>query len=132
MLDDRVGNPSPVGGVQVHSRQAQLVDDADEGTGTHRWPEGEDSHANHPTLGLGDDDRRGGNEEQVAQIVGVVALGSRIGLVVRQQSDGGVEIGQSGAADVNLHKGPPTRGYGRAFAASVLLDDPSEDTTDCA
>jgi len=131
MLDDRVGNPSPFGGVQFHSRQAQLVDDADEGTGPHRWPEGEDSHANHPTFGLGDNDRRGGNEEQVAQIVGVVALGSRIGLVARQQSDGGVEIGQSGAADVNLHKGPQ-RGYGRAIAASVLLDDPSEDTTDRA
>ena len=131
MLDDRVGNPSPVGGVQFHSRQAQLVDDADEGTGPHRWPEGEDSHANHSTLGLGDHDGRGGNEEQVAQIVGVVALGSRIGLVARQQSNGGVEIGQSGAADVNLHEGPH-RGYGRAIAASVLLDDPSEDTTDCA
>jgi hypothetical protein len=32
---------------------------------------------------------------------------------------------------VNLHKGPQ-RGYGRAVAASVLLDDPIEDTTDRA
>ena len=124
MLDDLVGNPAPVGGVQRRLRQAQLVDDADEGTGPHRWPDGEDSHADHSSFGLGDDDRRGGNEEQVAQVVRVVALGSRIGLVARQQADGGVEIGQSGAADVNLHEGP-SKGTGVRFAASMLLDDPT-------
>jgi hypothetical protein len=34
------------------------------------------------------------------------------------KADGGVEIGRSGAADVNLHEGPQ-RGNGRATAAGA-------------
>ena len=44
------------------------------------------------------------------------------------KADGGVEIGRSGAADVNLHEGPQ-RGNGRATRSGALLDDPPEDTT---
>ena len=41
--------------------------------GPHRGPDGEDSCADHASFELCDDDRRCGNEEQVAQIVDVVA-----------------------------------------------------------
>ncbi len=119
MLDEIVGNPAPFGGVQRRSIETQLVDDADEWTGSHRWPDGKDSNADHASLGLGNDDRRGGNEEQVAQVVDVIALGVRIGIVVRKHADGGVKIGQTGGADVNLHGSLRVR-----FAASVLLDNP--------
>ncbi len=106
MLDDVVGGTAPVGGVQRRwLRGPQLVDDSDEGTRSHRGPNGEDSDANDSSIRLGDDDRRGGDEQEVAQVVGrVLALVRRFGLATRQQADGGVEIGESGAADVNLHE----------------------------
>jgi hypothetical protein len=45
-----------------------------------------------------------------------------------QQADGGVEIGRSGAADVNLHVGPH-RGVRACDSQRALLDDPPKDTT---
>ena len=123
MLDDCIAGVAPIGGVQPLSRQTQLVDQADKGTGSHRWPDAQDPHANHLPFGLGDDDRRGGDVEEVAKEVGVLVPGFRIGPVGRHESDGGVEIGRSGVSDVNLHEGPQ-RGYGRAIRSGMLLDDP--------
>ena len=112
--------PSPFGGVQRRClRDSQLVDNADEGTGPYRGPDGEDSHADHSSLDLGDDDRRGGNEEQGAQVVGVVALVS-LSARLRKNADGGVEIGETGAADVYLHEGL----IGKRFAASDAAGRP--------
>lgn len=119
MLDEIVGNPAQFGGVQCRSIETQLVDDADEWTGSHRWPDGKDSHANHASFGLRDENRRGGDEEQGSQVVNVVALGVRTRVGVRKDADGGVKIGQTGGADVNLHEGLRVR-----FATSVLLDNP--------
>jgi hypothetical protein len=127
MLDDRVGSMSLLGGVQLATRESQLVDNADERTRSHRGPDAQDSHADHSTSGLGDDDRRRRDIEEVAQEVGVRRPGIPIGAIMSHKADGGVEIGRSGAADVNLHEGPqrgmraydlqrgaagrPTRGY---------------------
>ena len=104
VLDELVGNSPPFGGIQLRPSEAQLVDDSDEGTRSYRGPDGEDSRANHSTVCLGDDDRRGGNEEQVAEKVGVVPSGIWILATGRQKADGGIEIGQAGASDVNLHE----------------------------
>jgi hypothetical protein len=103
VLDEIVGNLPPVGDRQRRSH-AHLVDHTDERTRSHRWPDGEDSHPHDASLRLGDDDRRGGNEEQVAEKVGVVASGLWICAIARQQADGGIEIGQAGASDVNLQE----------------------------
>ena len=113
VLDDVVGGASPLGGVQRRFRGPELVDNADEGTRSHRWPDGEDSHAHHSSLCLGDDDRRGGDEEEVAEEVCLAACGVWIG-VARKDANGGVQIGQAGAADVNLQRRPQVR-----FAASA-------------
>ena len=110
VLDEIVGGLSPFGGAQRPFHHGQLVDHADERSRSHRWPDGEDSHAHHASFALGDDNRRRGNEEQVTQVVGVVARGSRIGAIVRQQADGSIEIGQTGASDVNLQGAPSQRG----------------------
>ena len=118
MLDDRVAGTPLFGGVQLASRKAQLVDSADEGTRSHGGPDAQDSHADYPTSGLGDDNRRGRDIEQVAQEVGVRRSGIPIGAIMSHKADGGVEIGRSGAADVNLHEGPQ-RGNGRATAAGA-------------
>jgi hypothetical protein len=45
-----------------------------------------------------------------------------------QKADGGVEIGRSGAADMNLHEGTPA-GMRACDSQRALLDDPPEDTT---
>ena len=96
MLDDVVGGASPLGGVQRRFRGPELVDNADEGTRSHRWPDGEDSHAHHSSLCLGDDDRRGGDEEEVAEEVCLAASGVWIGVGARKDANGGVQIGQAG------------------------------------
>ena len=114
VLDEVVGGASPLGGVQQRFCGPELVDDTDERSRPHRWPDGEDSHADHSSLGLGNDDRCGGNEEKVAQEVGVAASGVWIGVGARKDANGGVEIGQAGAADVNLQGRPQVR-----FAASA-------------
>ena len=129
MLDDRIAGMTPLGGVQLASRESQLVDHADEGARSHGGPDAQDSHADHPTFGLGDDDRRGRNIEQIAKEVGVLGPGFRIGAVVRNEANGGVEIGRSGAADVNLHEGPQ-RGMWACDSQRALLDDPTQDSTD--
>ena len=123
MLDDRVAGIPLFGGVQLASRESQLVDNADEGTRSHGGPDAQDSHADYPTSGLGDDNRRRRDIEQVAQEVGVRWPGIPIGAIMSHKADGGVEIGWSGAADVNLHEGPQ-RGNGRATRSGALLDDP--------
>ena len=125
MLDDCIACVAPAGGIQLRPCEPQLVDHADEGTGSHRWPDAEDSHADHLTFGLGDDDRRGGNIEEVAQEVGVPVPVHRIVAVGRDESNGGVEIGRSGVADVNLHE-DPQRGMRACDCSGVLLDDPPE------
>ena len=128
MLDDRVASCSPLGGVQLAARKSQLVDHADEGTRSHRGPDAQDSHADHPTSRLGDDDRRGWNVEQVAQDVGVPVPGSGSGAIMRHEADGGVEIGRSGATDVNLHEAP--KGViGRATRSGRCRTARGEDTT---
>ena len=91
----------------------------------------EDSHADYPTSGLGDDDRRGRDIEQVAQEVGVRRSGIPIGAIMSHKADGGVEIGRSGAADVNLHEGPQ-RGNGRATRSGRCWTTRPEDTTNRA
>jgi hypothetical protein len=112
MLDDRIAGMPLLGGVQLASREPQLVDNADEGTRSHGGPDAQDSHADDSTSGLGDDDRRRRDIEQVAQEVGVRRPNIPIGAIMGHKADGGVEIGWSGAADVNLHEGPRW-GYGR-------------------
>jgi len=129
VLDDCIASISPLGGVQLASREPQLVDHADEWTRSHGGPDAQDSHADHPMSGLGDDDRRGRDIEQVAQEVCVLGPGSRIGARVRNEANGGVEIGRSGAADVNLHEGPQ-RGMRACDSQRALLDDPPQDSTD--
>ena len=125
MLDDCIAGMTPLGGVQLASRKSQLVDHADEGTRSHGGPDAEDSHADDSPSGLGDGDRRGRDIEQVAQEFGVLGPGFRIGASVRDKADGGVEIGRSGAADVNLHEGPQ-RGVRACDSQRALLDDPRE------
>lgn len=122
MLDDCVGDPSWLGGVQ-HLRlcDSQLVDDADEGTRPHRWPDGEDTHTDHASFELGNGDRGGGNEEQVAQVVDVVAPASLV-VIIRKNADDGIEISQTGAADVYLHVGL----IGTGSQTGALRDDPAE------
>ena len=112
MLDDRIAGIPHLGGVQFRSREPQLVDNADEGTRSHGGPDAQDSHADYPTSGLGDDNRRGRDIEQIAKEVGVRRPIGPIGAIMSHKADGGVEIGRSGAADVNLHEGPQ-RGNGR-------------------
>ena len=125
MLDDLVGNPAPVGGLQQRrSRDSQLVDDTDEGTRSHRGPQGENSDSHDLPIRIRRDDGRGGNVEQVAQVVSVVAPGLRIGVVKRKDADGGVKIGESGGADVNLHEG-----LSGAIRSERAADDPTEDST---
>ena len=125
MLDDCVGDSSSLGGVQRRRlRDSQLVDDADEGTGPHRQPDGEDPYTDHASLELGDGDRRGGNEEQIAQVVDVVAPVILI-VIARKDANNGGEITEIGAADVYLHEGL----IGCGSQTSVLRDDPEEDTT---
>jgi hypothetical protein len=128
MLDDRIACVAPAGGVQLCPCEPQLVDHADEGTGSHRWPDAEDSNADHLAFGLGDDDRRGGNIEEVAQEVGVPVPVYLIVAVGRDESNGGVEIGRSGVADVNLHE-TPSGVYGRAIAAGCCWTTRRKDTT---
>jgi hypothetical protein len=128
MLDDRVGGMPLLGGVQLASRESQLVDDADERTRSHGGPDAQDSHADHSMSGFGDDDRRGRDIEQIAKEVGVRRPGIPIGAIMSHKADGGVEIGRSGAADVNLHEGPQ-RGMRACDSQRALLDDPREDTT---
>src|SRR5690606_7676049 len=54
VIDDLVDDPTPVGIVKLRlPRDSQLVDDADEGTRSHRWPDGENTHADDPSIGLG-------------------------------------------------------------------------------
>jgi hypothetical protein len=125
VLDDGIAGTSPLGGVQLASREPQLVDHADEGTRSHRGPDAQDSHADDSPFRLGDGDRRGGNVKQVAQELGVLGPGSRIGAVVPDEADGGIEIGRAGAADVNLHEGPQ-RGMRACDSQRALLDDPSQ------
>jgi hypothetical protein len=129
VLDDRIAGLSPLGGVQLASHDPKLVDHADEGTRSHGGPDAQNAYADHATSGLGDDDRRGRDIEQVAQEFGVPWPGSRIGAIMRYKADGGVEIGRSGAADVNLHEGPH-RGVRACDSQRALLDDPPQDTTD--
>ena len=119
MLDNPVGNSSPVGGAQVCSLcDSELVDNADEGTRPHRWPDGKDAYAHHASLALGNGNRRRRNEEQVAQVVDVVA-GPLVIDVARKRAYGGVEIGETGASDVNLHEGLSSRSQ-----QALSLDDP--------
>ncbi len=126
MLDDLVGDPTPVGGFQHRrSRDSQLVDDTDEGTRSHRGPQGEDSDPHDLPINFRGDDRRGRDEEQVTQIIGVVAPGLGIGAAKRKNADCGVKIGESGVADVNLHEG-----LSGAIRSERAADDPTEDTTD--
>lgn len=106
VLDDRIAGKPHLGGVQLRFREPQLVDNADEGTRSHGGPDAQDSHADDPTSGLGDDNRRGWDIEQIAQEVGVRRPVDPIGAIMSHKADGGVEIGRSGAADVNLHDGP--------------------------
>ena len=129
MLDDRVAGMSPLGGIQLASREPHLVDHADEGTRSHGGPDAQDSHADHATSGLGDDDRRGRDIEQVAKEVGVPGPGPRTGAVMSQKADGGVEIGWSGAADVNLHEGPQEGYTGVRLAAGRCWTTQPQDTT---
>ena len=128
MLDDRIAGMPHLGGVQFRSREPQLVDNADEGTRSHGGPDAQDSHADDSTPGLGDDDRRGRDMEQIAKEVGVRRSVVPIGAIMSHKADGGVEIGRSGAADVNLHEGPQ-RGMRACDSQRALLDDPPEDTT---
>jgi len=110
VLDDRIAGMPLFGGVQFASREPQLVDNADERTRSHGGPDAQDSHADDSTSGLGDDDRRGRDIEQIAKEVGVRRPVGPIGAIMSHKADGGVEIGRSGAADVNLHEGTPA-GY---------------------
>ena len=110
MLDDRIAGMPLLGGVQFASREPQLVDNADERTRSHGGPDAQDSHADDSTSGLGDDDRRGRDIEQIAKEVGVRRPLGPIGAIMSHKADGGVEIGRSGAADMNLHEGTPA-GY---------------------
>ena len=105
MIDDLVDDPASVGVVKLrHPRDSQLVDHADEGTGLNRWPDGEDTHADHLPIRLRDDDRGGGNEQEVAQVVHVQP-GIHIRRVARHEAGGRVEIGMSSGSDVYLHEG---------------------------
>ena len=125
MLDDCVGDPSSLGGVlHLCLGDSQLVDNADEGTRPHRWPDGENTHADHSSINLGNGDRRGWNEEQVAQVVDVVTPASLV-VIMRKHADDGIEIGHTGAADVYLHVGL----IGSGSQTGMLRDDPPEDTT---
>ncbi len=125
MLDDRVGNPSSLGGIQhLCLRDPQLVDGADEGTGPHRRPDGENTNADRASLDLGDEDRRGWNEEQAAQVIDVVTPAALV-VIVRKHADDGIQIGQTGAADVYLHVGL----IGSGSQTGMLRDDPPEDST---
>jgi hypothetical protein len=125
MLDDDIAGLSSLGGVQRVFREAQLVDHADEGTRSHGGPDAQDSQPDHSTSGLGDDDRRRRDVEEVAQEVGVSRPGSRIGAIACQKADGGVEIGRSGAADVNLHEGPH-KGYAGVRLAAGAAERPAQ------
>ena len=129
MLDDRVAGVAPLGGVQLRPRQTQLVDDADERARSQRRPDAQDSQADHPSSGLGDEDRRGGDVQEVAEEVGVPVPGSVIGLGIRHQSDGGVEISRSGGADENLHLGPQRGVCGRAIRSGCCWTTRRKDTT---
>ena len=82
---------------------AQLVDNADEWTGTDRWTDRENPDADQAPLRDRNDDRRRGNEEKMSEPVRLVALLLPIGRVARNQAYGGVDIGQAGAADGYLH-----------------------------
>lgn len=128
MLDDLIAGVAPIGGVQPFTRQAQLVDHADERTGSHGRPDAQDSEPHDPAPGLGDDDRRGGDVEEVAEEVDVIAPAFVIGPVRRQQSDGGIEIGRSGVADESLQRGPQ-RGFGRAIGSRCCWTTRAQDTT---
>jgi hypothetical protein len=126
VLDDRIACIPLLGGVQLASRESQLVDNADEGTRSHGGPDAQDSHADDSTSGLGDDNGRRRDIEQVAQEFAVRRPSIPIGAIMSHKADGGVEIGRSGAADVNLHEG-----LWSCDSQRVLLDDPWEDTTIC-
>jgi hypothetical protein len=114
VLDDRDTNAAPLRGVcdrrgaprpstcGIHS---ELIDDADERTRTDRGTDREDPDADDPAIRLGDDHGGRRHEEEVAEPIGVLALLIRIGRVPHQDADGGVDIGQAGAADVILHGG---------------------------
>ena len=106
MLDDHVGNCLPVGGRRTRSLQSQLVDDSDEGTRSHRWPDGQDSDADDSPLGFGDDDRRGRNGEKLAQEADVPTLGIRLGTVDRHEANGSVEISVPSGSNVYLQARP--------------------------
>jgi hypothetical protein len=128
VLDDGIAGIALLGGVQLACCEPQLVDNADERARSHGGPDAQDSHADDSTPGLGDDDRRGRDIEQIAKEVGVRRSVVPIGAIMSHKADGGVEIGRSGAADVNLHEGPQ-RGMRACDSQRALLDDPPEDTT---
>src|SRR5439155_12288654 len=102
---------------------SQLVDHADEGTGTDRWTDGEDSHADQPPLRDRNDNRRRGNEEEMPESIRLVALCLPVARLARNQADGCVDIGQAGAADGYLHGASRERN-----AARGCLTYPVEDT----
>jgi hypothetical protein len=125
VLDEIVGDPSPVGGAQPIGRDSQLVDHAHEWAGSNRGPEGDHAHAHDSSIDIGDDDRRRGDEEQVAQELRVVSPGFMILVgAARQQADGSVQIGELGGADVNLHEGRLERlGVARSDDAAGQPDE---------
>ena len=72
VLDEIVGDRPPVGGAQ---RSAAIPSSSITPTKGPDLTDGlmEDSHTHHSPFDLGNDDRRGGNEEEVAQEVRIVA-----------------------------------------------------------
>ena len=131
MLDDHVGNSSPLGGAQlVRSCCPQLVDDADEGARPYRGPDGEDSHADHASLLFGHGDRRRGNEEQVAQVVDVIARPVLVIGVAGKDAGDGRKVGRASASDVNLHEGLSGTGRIEREAGRPTRENTTE--TSCA
>lgn len=119
MLDDLVGDTASRGGVQCGRRcGSHLVDHADEWAASHRRPYGEDSDSDHLAVRLGDDDRRGGDEEEVAEEVRRILARPGLDVGRRDESGGGIEIRESGAADAELHVG-----LSRCSSQRALLDD---------
>ena len=98
--------------------RAQLVDTSDERARSDRGPQGEDAHADDAMLPFGDHDRGGRNVEEASQPIGIVAPGAGPMSGTCKHANRGIDIGEAGAADDELHRWPSGRERQRALAAA--------------
>jgi hypothetical protein len=125
MLDQMVDDRLPIGVARPDAGgHSELVDHADERSGSDRGPDGQYAEPKDAAIGLRDEDRRGWDEQEVPKVIGLVTPGTDG--VDCEHAHRSVEVCETGDADVNLHQGSLS-----GVAATCMLHRATvfEDTT---